>query len=337
FNPEFTYPIFGDHETVFGYKDLALTISFASGSLRAFVQVNHTEQYEDTLDIKKDDILNTLNEFLPKDNPKTKAEFVDTVYKDFETFKPIGEKIKEYEKGDSLFEIYKCDFTNDKFKEYYQRMQVFALFFIEGSSYIDVDDEKWEIYTVFQFKKETDSYDFIGYCNAYPFYCWPENIRMRISQFLILPPYKQRGHGSKLYSTLYELFKGRPEICELTVEDPNEDFSDMRDKNDTRYLRSHGALQELKAPVSTDTINGLCEKYKLTNRQLQRCMEMDLLSKLNVFNEKDYQAYRLQVKQRLYSFNFDVLREMSQDERREKLQETYLGVEDDYHRLLELL
>ncbi|KAI8874711.1 acyl-CoA N-acyltransferase [Backusella circina FSU 941] len=180
FNPEFTYPIFGDHETVFGYKDLALTISFASGSLRAFVQVNHTEQYEDTLDIKKDDILNTLNEFLPKDNPKTKAEFVDTVYKDFETFKPIGEKIKEYEKGDSLFEIYKCDFTNDKFKEYYQRMQVFALFFIEGSSYIDVDDEKWEIYTVFQFKKETDSYDFIGYCNAYPFYCWPENIRMRI-------------------------------------------------------------------------------------------------------------------------------------------------------------
>jgi histone acetyltransferase 1 len=78
----------------------------------------------------------------------------------------------------------------------------------------------------------------------------------------------------------------------------------MRDKNDTRYLRSHGAFEGLKAPVGTETINALCEKFKLTNRQLQRCMEMDLLSKLNVLNQADYTAYRLQVKQRLYSFNF---------------------------------
>lgn len=32
----------------------------------------------------------------------------------------------------------------------------------------------------FEYKKETKSYDFIGYCNTYPFYCWPENVRMRI-------------------------------------------------------------------------------------------------------------------------------------------------------------
>lgn len=26
FHPEFTYPIFGDHETAFGYKDLSLQV-----------------------------------------------------------------------------------------------------------------------------------------------------------------------------------------------------------------------------------------------------------------------------------------------------------------------
>lgn len=26
FQPEFTYPIFGDHETIFGYKDLSIKV-----------------------------------------------------------------------------------------------------------------------------------------------------------------------------------------------------------------------------------------------------------------------------------------------------------------------
>lgn len=28
FQPEFTYPIFGDHETAFGYKDLSIKVKF---------------------------------------------------------------------------------------------------------------------------------------------------------------------------------------------------------------------------------------------------------------------------------------------------------------------
>lgn len=174
----------------------------------------------------------------------------------------------------------------------------------------------------------------------------------------MLPPFKKRGHGSKLYQTIYDIFKSRPEICEITVEDPNEEFSDMRDKNDIRYLLNHGAFKGLKAPVSADVIAELCTQFKLTNRQTQRCIEMYLLSNIDKINAEEYKAYRLQVKQRLYSFNFvrkkekknhvdfvpyfvffyqDVLREMDAEERKEKLQETYLGVEEDYHRLLEII
>lgn len=160
----------------------------------------------------------------------------------------------------------------------------------------------------YRFKREKYNdpfiYHFVGYCTTYPFYCWPENTRMRISQFLVLPPYKKRGHGSKLYQTIYNIFKARSEICEITVEDPNEEFSDMRDKNDIRHLLENGAFKSLKAPVSPAKIAELCTEYKLTNRQTQRCIEMYLLSNVNKLNTEEYKAYRLQVKQRLYSFNF---------------------------------
>ena len=108
----------------------------------------------------------------------------------------------------------------------------------------------------------------------------------------------------KLYQTVYELFKSRLDVCEMTVEDPNEEFSDMRDKNDIRYLLEHKALNGLKAPVSAEKIEELCSTFKLTNRQTQRCIEMYLLSNVNKLNSEEYRQYRLQVKARLYTFNF---------------------------------
>lgn len=92
-------------------------------------------------------------------------------------------------------------------------------------------------YPSFRYKREDEaddtSFHFVGYATLYPFFCWPDKIRMRIrygwgfneraelgmrgkwirrqrtdmphpmgwcasiSQFLILPPFQQNGHGSK--------------------------------------------------------------------------------------------------------------------------------------------
>ncbi|KAI8075456.1 acyl-CoA N-acyltransferase [Gilbertella persicaria] len=344
FHPDFTYPIFGDHETAFGYKDLSIQIKYTSGSLRPYLKIHYSQKYPSLASANADDLSKTLSEHLPAHYLTNEDQFISTVKHDYETFRPLGEKVQEYtrESNDGTmeyFEIYKNSFSNEKFREYHARMQLFVLLFVEGMSYIEDDDQKWEIYTVYKREKASESfaYHFVGYCTTYPFYCWPENTRMRISQFLILPPYKKKGHGSKLYQTIYELFRSRTEICEITVEDPNEEFSDMRDKNDIRYLLEHEAFKGLKAPVSAEKIEQLCSIFKLTNRQTQRCIEMYLLSNVNKLNEEEYKAYRLQVKKRLYSFNFDVLREMEEEERKDKLHQTYLAVEEDYHRLLEII
>lgn len=64
--------------------------------------------------------------------------------------------------------------------------------------------------------QRTATYHFMGYSTLYPFYHFPERVRMRLryeisvlartcakihlfitSQFVILPPYQHKGHGGK--------------------------------------------------------------------------------------------------------------------------------------------
>ena len=120
-------------------------------------------------------------------------------------------------------------------------MQLFVLLYIEAGSYISEDEETWEFAVLFEKRRRRSSpdvatYHFVGYSTLYPFYCFPERIRLRVSQFLILPPYQQDGHGSALYTAIYQHVLSQPHIAELTVEDPAEAFEDLRDRNDLKML-----------------------------------------------------------------------------------------------------
>ncbi|ORY95418.1 acyl-CoA N-acyltransferase [Syncephalastrum racemosum] len=354
FQPTFTYPIFGEQEAVFGYKNLSITLSYTSGSLRLHPLIKSEAEFKPAdaekkgiklpAEVKSDDVRGLLFKHLPKDWVLNTDDFIRLAQEDADQFRPIGEKIHEYTKQDEEgtdehYEIYKSSFTNEAFRAYHDRMKLFVLFYIEGSSYIEDDDEKWEIYTVFKREGHGDrsSYHFVGYSTVYPFYYWPENTRMRISQFLILPPFQEQGHGSELYRTLYQIYVTRDDVQEIAVEDPNDEFTDMRDKCDLRYLRSRDAFHGLAAPVSDEKIHELCQKYKLTERQMRRCLEMHLLSQVNKLQRPEYRAFRLQVKKRLYYHNLDALRQLDPSERKEKLDLTFENVIDGYHRLLEIV
>jgi len=61
-------------------------------------------------------------------------------------------------------------------------MQCFSIFFIEGASFIEDDDDKWEIKLVFEkvIGNGNQTYNLVGYCTMYPYFCYPDQIRMRI-------------------------------------------------------------------------------------------------------------------------------------------------------------
>ena len=74
---------------------------------------------------------------------------------------------------------------------------------------------------------------------------------MRLSQFLILPPYQSQGHGSELYNQVMQLALSRDNIVELTIEDPSEAFDRLRDTNDLKRLLSAWAMLDYQCGVAS--------------------------------------------------------------------------------------
>lgn len=68
-------------------------------------------------------------------------------------------------------------------------MQLFILLYIEGGSYVHEDEDAWEFYTLFEKRKRPDSdlqtYHFIGYTSVYPFWCYPDQVRLRLRYGLL--------------------------------------------------------------------------------------------------------------------------------------------------------
>ncbi|KAL8293125.1 hypothetical protein RQP46_000819 [Phenoliferia psychrophenolica] len=376
FSPAFVYPIFGQEETIFGYRDLEIHFRFASGSLKQYLSVTSAAKFPETGDVKADDPEQTLYGFIPPDYAKQLPAFAATVEQDAVEFVPCGTRIGAYrlksdapvngkgkgkgkgkaaatsalperpwevvvegegEDDEVLYEAYGATWDTPGFKEYHRRMQVFVLLFIEGATYIEEDDPRWEFLTLFERRRRGDkvSYHFVGFTSFYSFFCWPDTKRLRLSQFVILPPYQSQGHGSALYNLAYQSILSRPEISELTVEDPSETFEDMRDKADLHTLLSASALDSLSAPIPRSLTEPIRKKYKLADRQFYRLVEMILLLDLDSTDKAKSTAFRLTVKKRLYAWNREMLAQIEPDERKVKLQETFQSVLEDYTRIVQ--
>lgn len=64
--------------------------------------------------------------------------------------------------------------------------------------------------------KEGSKPSLVGYTTLYPFLYFPDRTRLRLSQFLILPPYLRLGLGSQMYRHVYSMVLEDPMIVELT-------------------------------------------------------------------------------------------------------------------------
>merc|ERR1712000_97478 len=106
-------------------------------------------------------------------------------------------------------------------------MQMFVLLEIDGGTFIDSEDPRWEIYLLYENVNPSDTdqknLHIIGYCTAYRFWAFPSSFRLRISQFLLFPPYQKKGHGRKLLQVIYDhaITRGAKDI---PVEDPAPEF-----------------------------------------------------------------------------------------------------------------
>ncbi|KAH9903686.1 histone acetyl transferase HAT1-like protein [Xylariomycetidae sp. FL2044] len=278
FNPKFTYAIFGQEETIFGYKGLKINLQYDARDLRPNLSVSSIKKFAAIGGIEPHDAKETMKEYLPGVAFQTRQEYERAVKALPDTWKPPGKLVKSVEKNGETFEIYQGSMADEAVKQLVKRIQVVVLFFIEGGSYIGEDADgkeepeyslaRWSVFFVYKKQAhptapEKSQYTFQGYSTLYNFWMYQpptppaspkvgakwelpqgdfslDNVphRARISQFIILPPYQGKGIGALLYNTIFELRSEPEAVKEVTVEDPNEDFDLLRDLCDMKYLRS---------------------------------------------------------------------------------------------------
>lgn len=409
FSPTFTYPIFGEAEQIFGYKELEISIQFAAHDGSPHVDISYEKKFPGAKTTQALDLNQTLKEFLPETAFEQGYEQRLRNDKNAASWKPPGELIHQYSKKGKDFEIWAGSLLDPKVKELVRNVQVFVLFYIEAGSLLNLEEvdwslDRWRVYFTFEnvasSQLNQSQYSFIGYSTTYRFWRYgvqrqrsktslldsfpnlpsvsPKQLdsRLRISQFLLLPPYQKAGHGSQLYQAIYKEVMADPTVNELTVEDPSEEFDQLRDSCDWKVLEPQLKTDKISINTSRtmssrrmervpnavllplETLTSIRKMNKIAPRQFARLTELYLLSlipfshrstgganltKLKIQkhmnknnDDRLYYWWRILLKQRIYRKNKEVLKQADTEEKWSGIEDSARGQEDEYEGLLML-
>ena len=202
-------------------------------------------------------------------------------------------------------------------------------------------------------------YAFVGYSTVYEYYAYPENIRPRIAQMVVLPPFQRKGIGAQLLDTIYKHYCANKLVIDMTVEDPSENFQRLRDFVDCKNCLQ---LECFKGKKILDGLTNIMtdeahSKLRINKKQIRRVYEILRLKATDIYNEAQYKKYRLFVKNRLnapYRKEDDHLKRLkkllhpdefraatmtitSKEQRMENLESQYMEAENEYNVIIKRL
>eukprot|EP00123_Amoebidium_parasiticum_P011095 comp20505_c0_seq1/m.26217 comp20505_c0_seq1/g.26217 ORF comp20505_c0_seq1/g.26217 comp20505_c0_seq1/m.26217 type:complete len:386 (-) comp20505_c0_seq1:527-1684(-) len=339
FRPEFTHQFFGDNEKIFGYKNIKVKLCFHACHLTPYAEVTYNEMVPEDEGALPDDVMAKLAEIFGDDFFGTNRDsYMSALAKEI-PFEPLGELQHEFTVGgdDATYCVHKCTVDTKGLVDYHEKVQVFSMFFIDACSLIDLTDPRWNFFYVWRKEKLAGqtSYTFVGYSTTYNFYHYPDSTLTRISQFLVLPPFQKKGIGRTLLSQVYADCMARPEVVEITVEDPSETFLYLRDTVDLSCCLESVGVPPL-GPLTNEFTAEVQNKLKRAKLQIRRLHEMLLLKGLDRRDPKAYKDYRLIVKKRLYTNYQDELEQLKEDKRElhRFLADRYNEIENYYGRVV---
>ena len=317
FKPEYTHQIFGDEESIFGYKNLKVNYFLTPGLLDAYIGLSYKEKITPKRfdGIEPDDVYGAFEEFgCSPGYTKDLKVFSEKLSQDAQ-FRPFGTKIWEYTKpkvNNYIYEIYKIDSSSsdhqsENFINYLLRVQTMLAYYIETFSFLDYEDTQWTHFLLYEKRKidSTNEYRYvtIGYLSVYNYYAFPDKKRSRISQILIFPNYQHMGHGAELVEAIYRDACQNENIADVTAEDPSPEFIKLRDFVTTKMCLQLDSFKDkagLKKNFSTQMAQEAFKKFKLPKLQSRRCYEILRLAATNQTQQDEWREYRLDIKKRFY-------------------------------------
>uniref|UniRef100_A0A1I7XTE6 Histone acetyltransferase type B catalytic subunit n=1 Tax=Heterorhabditis bacteriophora TaxID=37862 RepID=A0A1I7XTE6_HETBA len=248
FHPEFVHQHFGEKETIFGYENLDICISYSDPSMYIYPEVRYTRDISTVeTDMKGDDIIAKLKDQLPMDQMGTMVDSKEA----FEfhltkqsNFKPFGDLIAKFNSGDKTFELFKIAESSPEFDKYLARVQTLALWFIDAAQYTDNSDPRWMHYFLY-----------VLYQKLLIFY--DKNCR-------------KEGNGAKLLQCIYRDLYSISAVFDITVptilvEDPADNFIYLRDYVDCVNCASlpEFSTENLKKGFSEEMRSAALHKLKI--------------------------------------------------------------------------
>ncbi|MBN3300274.1 HAT1 acetyltransferase, partial [Amia calva] len=309
FHPEYSHQLYGDDEVAFGYKGLQIQLYYSAGNLNTLFKVKYTAKVTEKFDcVESDDVEGKIREIIPAGFSSNTDDFVALLEKEA-NFKPFGTLLHTYnvhneEAGEDIaYQIYKADMSCPGFREYHERLQTFLMWFIETASFIDVDDERWDYFLVFEkYNKDGETlFATVGYMTVYNYYVYPDKTRPRVSQMLILPPFQGEGHGAQLLEAVHRFYSTSPEVLDITAEDPSESYIKLRDfvlAKLCQALPSFSA-ENLTQGFSQEMATEAQEKLKINKKHARRVYEIMRLKATDMSDLEKARTYRLEIKRRL--------------------------------------
>lgn len=221
------------------------------------------------------------------------------------------------EEGPSVtkkYQIFHANAETAGFKQFQARMQTLIMWFIESATMIDYEDPRWDFFMIFEkYNPATtndpeapsvsteDRFYFAGYATVYRYYAYPDKMRPRVSQMLLLPPYRRNHLGTTLLQSIYDYYRKLPATLDITAEDPDEEFIAMRDYLDCTNCMKLSTFQpdNLKQGWSDELSKEAQDKLRLCQRQTRKIYEILKLKSIDESNEEEVRSYRLEIKNRL--------------------------------------
>ncbi|XP_051155616.1 histone acetyltransferase type B catalytic subunit [Leptopilina boulardi] len=309
FEPEMSHQVFGDSETIFGYRDLKVKLYYSAGCLETYLGMDYSEKFRDlnNEDIKADNVLQMMSLVLSSQVHYNMDSFIKSLDKE-DSFVPPGKLIHAFsiqgEKNVRHFEVYKATMSDKGFKEYQTRLQTFLLWYIDAANFVDADDDQWDYFNMFErYLSPSGSvrYASVGFSTVYQYYAYPNHTRPRIAQILVLPPFQSNGLGAELLKAIYIHYIGRNEVKDITVEGPSPTFQRLRDYVDAQNCSTLPSFQKdcLLQGFNKMMATEARDRFKINKRQARRIYEILRLRETNTSDESEYRCYRLDVKRRL--------------------------------------
>ncbi|KAG6007083.1 histone acetyltransferase 1 [Claviceps maximensis] len=189
FHPKFTYPIFGDDEKIFGYKNLRINLRYRANDMRPHLDVTYSNKLTPSAGVDEPtDVKAVLEEgnHLPKVAFVKSSDFESSAQQLGDNWTPPGSLHETIDGPDGQYEIWKGSLADPAIMQLNSRVQILVPLLIEGGSYIGQDPEseseqdlsdadRWTVFILYRAQKSLDdpekkSYVFVGYSTIYRFF-----------------------------------------------------------------------------------------------------------------------------------------------------------------------